>query len=44
MTFGSNREWLIERINTGIKSVNLPDDYVDQWIRPFVPENELVKI
>ena len=29
----------IERINAGIKSANLPDDYVEQWIRPFVPEN-----
>tara|TARA_B100000795_G_scaffold178773_1_gene135251 strand:- start:247 stop:687 length:441 start_codon:yes stop_codon:yes gene_type:complete len=29
----------IERINVGIKSANFPDDYVDQCIRPFVPEN-----
>ena len=29
----------IERINAGIKSANLPDDYVKKWIRPFVPEN-----
>ena len=29
----------IERINAGIKSANLPDDDVEQWIRPFVPEN-----
>ena len=29
----------IERINAGIKSANLPNDYVEQWIRPFVPEN-----
>ena len=29
----------IERINAGIKSANLPEDYVEQWIRPFVPEN-----
>jgi gamma-glutamylcyclotransferase (GGCT)/AIG2-like uncharacterized protein YtfP len=29
----------IERINAGIKSANLPKDYVEQWIRPFVPEN-----
>jgi len=29
----------IERINVGIKSANFPDDYIDQCIRPFVPEN-----
>ena len=29
----------IERINAGIKSANLPEDYVEQWIRHFVPEN-----
>jgi len=29
----------IERINAGIKSANLPDDYIEQWIRPFVPKN-----
>jgi len=29
----------IERMNIGIKSANLPDDYVNQYIRPFIPEN-----
>ena len=29
----------IERINAGIKSANLPSDYVQKSIRPFVPES-----
>ncbi len=28
----------IARINAGIKSANLPNDYVRQCIRPFIPE------
>ena len=30
----------IFRINAGIKSANLPDDYVRKCIRPYVPENQ----
>ena len=30
----------IARINAGIKSANLPDDYVRKCIRPYVPENQ----
>ena len=29
----------IERINAGIKSANLPSDYVQKSIRPFLPES-----
>ena len=29
----------IERINAGIRSANLPSDYVQKSIRPFVPES-----
>ena len=29
----------IERINAGIKSANLPSDYVQKSIRPFIPES-----
>ena len=29
----------IERINAGIKSANLPSDYIQKSIRPFVPES-----
>jgi len=29
----------ITRINAGIKSASLPDDYVRKCIRPYVPEN-----
>ena len=29
----------IERINAGIKSANLPSEYVQKSIRPFVPES-----
>jgi len=36
---GNPQAEYIERINAGIKSANLPEDYVEQWIRPFVPEN-----
>jgi len=34
---GNPQAEYIERINAGIKSANLPEDYVEQWIRPFVP-------
>ena len=37
-TPGIPQEEYIERINLGIKSANLPDDYVQKAIRPFVPE------
>ena len=36
---GKPQEEYINRINLGIKSANLPDDYVKKAIRPFVPEN-----
>jgi len=29
----------IDRINDGIISASLPLDYVESWIRPFIPEN-----
>ena len=29
----------IERINAGIRSANLPSDYVQKSIRPFIPES-----
>ena len=29
----------IDRINDGINSASLPLDYVESWIRPFIPEN-----
>ena len=29
----------IDRINDGINSARLPLDYVESWIRPFIPEN-----
>lgn len=29
----------IDRINDGINSASLPLDYVENWIRPFIPEN-----
>ena len=32
------KEEYIERINLGIKSANLPDDYVQKTIRSFIPE------
>ena len=38
-TLGTPQEEYIERINLGIKSANLPDDYVQKAIRPFVPES-----
>ena len=38
-TPGVPQEEYIERINLGIKSANLPDDYVQKAIRPFIPEN-----
>ena len=37
-TPGIPQEEYIERINLGIKSANLPDDYVQKAIRPFIPE------
>ena len=37
-TPGIPQEEYIERINIGIKSANLPDDYVQKAIRPFIPE------
>lgn len=30
----------IARINAGIKSANLPHDYVNKYIRPFIPKNQ----
>ena len=38
-TLGTPQEEYIERINLGITSANLPDDYVQKAIRPFVPES-----
>ena len=38
-TPGIPQEEYIERINLGIKSANLPDNYVQQAIRPFIPES-----
>ena len=38
-TPGTPQEEYIERINLGIKSANLPDDYVQKAIRPFIPES-----
>ena len=29
----------IERINAGIKSANLPSDYIKKSIRPFIPKS-----
>ena len=37
-TPGIPKEEYIERINLGIKSANLPDDYVQKAIRSFIPE------
>ena len=37
-TLGIPKEEYIERINLGIKSANLPDDYVQKTIRSFIPE------
>ena len=36
---GSPQEEYIDRINSGIKSANLPADYVQKSIRPFIPES-----
>ena len=36
---GSPQEEYIHRINSGIKSANLPADYVQKSIRPFIPES-----
>ena len=36
---GIPQEEYIERINLGIESANLPDDYVQKAIRPFIPES-----
>ena len=38
-TPGIPQKEYIERINLGIKSANLPDDYVQRAIRPFIPES-----
>jgi len=38
-TPGIPQEEYIKRINLGIKSANLPDDYVQKAIRPFIPES-----
>ena len=38
-TPGIPQEEYIERINLGIKSANLPDDYVQKAIRPFIPDS-----
>lgn len=38
-TPGIPQEEYIERINLGIRSANLPDDYVQKAIRPFIPES-----
>jgi len=38
-TPGIPQEEYIKRINIGIKSANLPDDYVQKAIRPFIPES-----
>jgi gamma-glutamylcyclotransferase (GGCT)/AIG2-like uncharacterized protein YtfP len=38
-TPGVPQEEYVERINLGIKSANLPDDYVQKAIRPFIPES-----
>ena len=38
-TPGAPQEEYVERINLGIKSANLPDDYVQKAIRPFIPES-----
>ena len=38
-TPGIPQEEYIERINLGIKSANLPDNYVQKAIRPFIPES-----
>jgi gamma-glutamylcyclotransferase (GGCT)/AIG2-like uncharacterized protein YtfP len=37
-TPGIPKEEYIKRINLGIKSANLPDDYVKKTIRSFIPE------
>ena len=37
-TPGIPKEEYIERINLGIKSAHLPDDYVQKTIRSFIPE------
>ena len=36
---GKPQKEYINRINLGIKSANLPDNYVKKAIRPFVPED-----
>ena len=38
-TPGIPQEEYIQRINLGIKSANLSDDYVQKAIRPFIPES-----
>ena len=38
-TPGIPQDEYIERINLVIKSANLPDDYVQKAIRPFIPES-----
>ena len=38
-TPGIPQEEYIKRINLGIKSANLPNDYVQKAIRPFIPES-----
>ena len=38
-TPGVPQKEYVERINLGIKSANLPDDYVQKAIRPFIPES-----
>ena len=36
---GKTQTEYIARINAGINSANLPNDYVSKYIRPYIPEN-----
>ena len=38
-TEGKAQDEYIDRINSGIKSANLPSEYVKKSIRPFIPED-----
>lgn len=35
---GNPKNEYIERMNKGLSEANLPDEYVNRYIRPFVPE------
>ena len=37
---GKTKTEYIGRINAGIKSANLPRDYVNKYIRPYIPQDQ----